>query len=798
MIKNYLKVAIRNLWKNKAFSAINIFGLSFGICCCLLMLLFIKDELSFDSFNKNAKSIYRIAFSDYLNQGGFATTPMPIGPALKEQFPEIKAATRIAYQEPSLFKYNTNQYFETYAFADADIFKIFSFPFAEGNPNTALTEPNSIVISERMAKKYFGNEDPLNKIINIGSSGKLNSVVKGVFKGLSDNSHLQFDFLISCSTRERLGWSSLWRQMPGNYTYVLLPEDYDISKLTQKLRAFVEKNVGNELKENGNPTYKMMLQPLTEIHLTSHLQEERPGSGNMAYIYLFASIALAILIIACINFINFATAHAIKRTKEIGVRKVIGAQRFQIIKQFLSESVITFFFATLLSLLFAQLLLPVYNELSGKSFHFPDLLQVRVIIGLIATGVIAAIAAGFFPAISIAGISSIEALKGKTAYNNSKDRVRKSLVVVQFVASLSLIIASVVVFQQMRFIRRQTFINQAEQVIVFPVNSTIAEKFEVLKNQLNSNPDIVYTSAATNVPGFTNDGWPIRLNESTPLIQSENYVTDDDFLAAMNFKLLAGRKLSGKNASDITSGFLLNETAIHELGFKDPQQAVGKTIIWGADNKKRGTIQGVLKDFHFKSLHEKIAPALFQFAPYDWMTYNYVLVKLKPTDVGSTIDFVKKTVAGIDAGWVVDYKFYDDNFAQLHIKDEQQGKVFTVFAGIAILISCLGLLGLSIYSTEQRRKEIGIRKVLGASVNGIVVLLSKDFVKLVLIALIIASPLAWYFMTKWLDDFAYRINISWWVFVMAGMIALLIALVTVSFQAIKAAIANPVKSLRTE
>jgi putative ABC transport system permease protein len=798
MIKNYFKTAFRNLWRNKIFSSINIFGLAFGLSCCLMMILFIRNELSYDHFNKNIKSIYRVAFSDYLNQGGCATTPLPVGPALKDQLPEIKAFTRISTMDPYLMKYGTNEYFEPISFGDEELFKIFSFPFIEGNPNTALRDPNSIVLSEQMAKKYFGNEDPLNKIVKIGSTGSLNSRVTGVFKKLPQNSQLQFTCLISFSTQYKLGWTTnLWQQMPGNYTYVLLNSPGDAKKVSAKLPSFVQHNDGSELTKDIS--YNLMLQPLSNIHLQSKLQSELPGAGNMSYIYLFGAIAIIILAIACINFVNFATANAIKRAKEIGIRKVIGAQRRQLIKQFLSESFITYLLAALIALLLAQLFLPVFNFVAGKSFAASDILQPVIVIGLLLIGIITGFVAGLFPAWSISQLSSIAALKGSVSNSGRKVILRKALVTVQFVASMALMVASAVVFQQMKYIRNQSSLKQRDQVIVFPINSKLVKGYDALKNQLISNSNILDVTGSTNVPGFTHDSWPIRLTENSEAVQTENYVADDNFFRTMNFSILAGRELTAKNATDIREGFVLNETAVHALGFKNIQDAIGRTILWGGDKeKKHGSIVGVVKDFHFASLHEKIAPALVQFAYYDWMTYNYLLVKLHPGNLNSTIDFIKKTVASYDANWLVDYKFFDENFATLHKKDEQQGQVFATFAVIAILISCLGLFGLTIYATHQRVKEIGIRKVLGASVTGIVNLLSKDFVRLIIIAAFIAFPISWWAMNKWLEDFAYRVQINWMIFLEVGISTILLALITVSFLAIKAANANPVKSLRTE
>ena len=464
-------------------------------------------------------------------------------------------------------KYGDKEYFEPLSFADEDIFKIFSFDLLEGDPNSALKQPNSIVISEQMARKYFGNEDPLNKILKIGSSGALNSTVTGVFRDLPQNSQLKFNSVVSFATMYKLGWTTnLWQQMPANYTYVLLKNAGDEKKITDKLSAFVQHNDGTELKKDVS--YKLILQPLASIHLASHLQGELPGAGDISYIYLFTAIAFIILLIACINFVNFATANAIKRIKEIGVRKVIGAQRSQLIRQFLNESLLTYFLAMLLALFLAQLLMPVFNYISGKSFTSADITQPIIIGGLLLTGMIAGLGAGLFPAWSISQLSSIDALKGKINRAGSKIALRKVLVTVQFAASLGLMVCASVVFQQMQFIRSQVSLTQGKQVIVFPINNALVEKYDALKTQLLQNSNIADVTATTNAPGFSGDSWPIRLTQNSPSVQTENYVTDDDFLKTMNIPVLAGRSLNQHIASDVKSGFVLNETAVYALDLR--------------------------------------------------------------------------------------------------------------------------------------------------------------------------------------------------------------------------------------
>jgi putative ABC transport system permease protein len=620
------------------------------------MGLYIQNELNFDRFHKNASSIYRVAFSDYLNEGGYATTPIPIGGAMLDQLPEVKAMTHLATGDPYLFKYGTNQGFEKLTFADASIFNIFSFPLVEGDANTALKDPFTIVISEKLAKKYFGNESPLNKLLKIGSTGSISSVVKGVFKTIPQNSHLQFDCLVSFATWNKLEYpSTLWRQMPGNYTYILLNENADIKKLEQKLPQFVSKNVGEELKQQKNPSYKLMLQPLLPIHLNSHLQGEAPGGGNMTYVFLLGAIALIILLIACINFINFSTANAMQRMREIGVRKIIGAGKMQLAGQFLAESVFTFFIAALVALVLAQILLPVFNSTADRSFVIYDFINPGVMTALVLTGCLTGIAAGIFPAWSVSRITSIDALKGKISGLGKRSSLSRVLVTTQFVASIVLIISATVVYQQMQYVRNLAASKEGDQVVVFRMNGKVVKKLDVLKAQLLSSPAIKDFAASTNVPGFTNDGWPIRLTENSTPIQAQNYVADDRYLETMDLQLIAGRKLSSENTSDIKEGFIINETASKALGFATPQQAIDQQLLWGGDEKKRGKIAGVVKDFHINTLHEKISPAVIQFAPYPWMTYQYALIKLPPTHIANSIAFIKKAVATIDPDWLVDY-----------------------------------------------------------------------------------------------------------------------------------------------
>ncbi|MDX1943014.1 MAG: ABC transporter permease [Saprospiraceae bacterium] len=798
MFGNNLKIAFRLLMKQRFYAFINIFGLTTALACCLLMGLYIQQELTYDRYHQNADRIHRVVFDNYLDLGAYATLPLPVAPALKADFPEIERCARIATAFESIVKHEQNRFFEKLTFVDTDLPQLFTMPFVAGNSQTALAEPNQVILSESYARKYFGDENPIGKTLEVGTSGSLNATVTGVFKDFPANSHIRFDLGLSFATFDKVyGTPTLWRQMPQNYTYIQLAENASPTQLRSKLKDFAKANVANEIT-NWETTYRLNLQPITSIHLHSHLENEFEPNGRWATIYLFACIALIVLMIAGFNYVNQSTARFAKRAKEVGILKTIGAGRKQLIGQFISETLLITLVAGVGALLLAQVVLPVFNTISGKDLQINELYQPLMITGLAALVAITGLGAGVFPAFILSGFKPVEAFRGRVGNVSLFNSLRQTLVVSQFTISIALIVATLIVQQQMNYVRQSFRPAGKEQVVTFQVNNELNEKYDVLKQKLLAKAGVLQVSACSNIPTFYGDSWPIMRDLNSPKIQTENYAMKDDFIETMGLELIAGRGLEEERSADVTGGFVINETAVKELGFESSEKALGQTILWGGDNKKQGTVLGVVKDFHFGSFHDVIPPALLQFSPYDWMTPNFIAIRLNIDNYETIAAEIRKSVAELSPAWYADVRFMDDNVAQLHQKDIQLGRLFGAFSILAIIISCLGLLGLSTYVVEQRIKEIGIRKIMGASVRQITILLSKDFIRLVLIANGIAFPIAWWAMDKWLEDFAYRANLSWWIFVAAGVGAIAIALLTVSFQAIWAAVANPVKSLRTE
>ncbi len=799
MFQNYLKIAFRQLFRHRLYSTISISGLAISIACCLLMLVYIQSELSYDQHNEEPEQIYRLVFDNYMEHGAFATTPFPVGRELKNDFPEIEAMTRLSQGFKSLVRFENQKFFDQIAFVDTGLVDVFKLEFLAGNPKEIFTKANEVILSESAAKKFFGEENPIGQTLEIGSTGSLNSVVSGVFRDFPQNSSIQFEVATSFATFTKVwGKPNLWQQMPNNYTYFRLRKDADPDEFVAKLPEFAERHVGADM-ENWQNEYQLAIQPLLDIHLKSKLNRDN-SKGNLATIKLLATIALLVLLIACINYVNYATARFARRAREVSIRKVVGAGRGQLIRQFLGETLLVAFFAGALAMVVGEMLLPVFNLISGKVFNSGDLQQPYIYASLIGIILLVGIGAGIFPALFLSGFRPAEVLKGKFANLSMATVSRKGLVVLQFSASISLLVATLVVFNQMQFVRNSILPDAGSQVAVFQANSKISEKFETLKQQLLKTPGLLNVSAGSNMPTFYGDSWPLsKTNDPNgESVQTENYAIENDFVETLGYELIAGRALSKDLASDVEAGFVLNETAVKMQGFESPDAALGQTLYWGGDTKKRGTVLGVVKDFHFESLHSQVEPAVLQFAPYKWMTSQFVAIRMIPQNMEQISKSIQNEVAQIDPSWLADLKFLDQNFYELHQKDLQQGRIFGAFALLAIFISCLGLLGLATFSAEQRTKEIGIRKVLGASVGNLIGLLSKDFIKLVFIALFVGLPIAWYGMNDWLSNFAYRIDLQWWMFALAGGTALSIAFFTVSFQSVKAALMNPIESLRSE
>ncbi len=801
MIRNYFRIALRNLWRYKGFSSINIFGLASGMACSLLIFLFVKDEKSYDRFNKDPENIYRVV-KDFVNDDGSrlpdATTPPAVAPALQKEIPEIEAVTRVfpGWGRDFLIKYGNKKIVEQRLYrADGSFFNVFTFSFVKGDVKNAFKNTQSIVITEAIAQKYFGDEDPIGKILSVDDLG--NMMVSGVIKDVPSNSHFHFDFLISVRTFPGNDLDGNWGWY-NFYTYIKLKPNANVASLTKKIQEIYKRNDA----EGKNIFY---VQRLTDIHLTSSLKWELESNSDKLYVYVFTIIGIFILLIAGINYVNLATAKASVRAKEIGVRKVTGALRSSLINQFLTESVITCLIASVLAVAMAQLLLPVVNSLTQKQLTVVG--NPAVLVYIFFSAIFLGIIAGVFPAIYLSSFRPIAVLKGLKLSEKKTLNLRKALVVLQFTISIVLIIGALIISQQMHFIQSAKLGLNKEQVLIAK-NTFSPQERRAFLNDVLQVPGVKRAAAADGVVGGQNwtNGMRYRGSENSQLI---NFLSvSNDFVDVMGMEVKEGRNFSAQFPADTMNNgipggpldqnigsVLVNETAIKDLGIPEP--AVGKQLLWGNDKDTMYyvTIVGVLKDFHFTSLKNQIKPFAFVNIPHrQW----YLTLKLSAENMQNTIAQVEKTWKKYSSERPFQYAFLDETYARLYQSESRFQKVFISLVILGILIACLGLLGLSTFAAQQRVKEIGIRKVLGASVSNVVSLLSKDFLKLIIAALILATPLAWYFMNKWLQGFAYRINISWWVFVIAAVAAISIALITVSFQAIKAALANPVKSLRTE
>ncbi len=803
MLKNYFKIAYRSLLKHKGYTFINLVGLAVGMACCLLIAFYVQDELSYDQYHKNAERIYRVlhayragdaaenssapAAEDYQVWGN-----SPVGPALAADFPEIEEMVQFDSPSNLLFEFGDKRFQEKKVrYMDSTAFELFNWKMLAGNPKKALVAPNSLVLTESTAKKYFGNSNPIGKTIIIDN--EMPYIVTGVIEDVPDNSQFTFDVLrpMSRFRQKRPEIFNTWGYVDF-YTYFRLREGADIASLQKKIPAFLKRH---GQVEDG---YSITFEPMTEAYLHSQAGRQPGKTGSLSNIYIFSSIAVFILLIACINFMNLSTARSMERAKEVGVRKVIGADHSQLILQFLAESVILSLLAAVLALLLAALALPAVQELSGKAFDYEMLLSWEVVLMVLGAALVVGIFAGSYPAWVLSGFRPAHVLKGAFRSSSSGIALRKGLVVFQFSLSMALIAGTAIVFSQLNHLRTKDLGFRQEQMLVidFGYDEAVGEKIETIKNIFENHPDVQSASASRSVPGdfIPNAGTAVQsaggeMQMKSPLI----YEIDYDFIPHFEIEMAAGRAFSRDFPADTAQSLILNEAALELYGYTSPEEAVGKRFSqWG----REGIIVGVVKDFNFRSLHNNIEPLSLRLSPRDELTRLSLRIEA---------DKLSQTIAELEQLWgemvphrPFIYTFLDESFNQQYQADVRFGKIFSVFAGMAIFIACLGLFGLATYTAQQRTKEIGIRKVLGASVASIVSLLSKDFLKLVLVAAIIAFPVGWYPMHKWLQDFPYRIDIPLWVFLAAGIFAGIIAFLTISLQAVKAATANPVKNLRTE
>ncbi len=817
MLRNYLKIAVRNLRRSKSFSAINILGLSVGMTCCMLLVLYIRSELSFDKHHQHANDLYLVSSDALFSAGSYEEIPRlpsPYAAALKAEFPEVAQVTRVwanFLESKTLFQVRESgkpvqAFYETKGYAvDSSFFDVFTYQFTEGNAKTALLDAHSILLSEAVAHKLFGNAPALNKLIRInGEMGKGESYkVTGVFRDESARSHIDARFFMPMTA----GWvGGFLRDQAQNfhnnnmfYTYLRLHAGSSMAPLNRKLPAFIEKYARKDLAANGKDK-RIFLVPVPNLHLYGRIREVITPTNSTTYLYILASIALFTLLIACINFMNLATARSAKRAAEVGIRKVMGAERSALIGQFLGESMVLTLLALLIAVGLVAGLLPVFNQLTGKELAFTELVNPAIIGAFILLALLTGLLAGSYPAFYLSVFNPVEVLKGRFTNSISAIALRRGLVVFQFVISVGLVLATVVIQQQMNFLRSQPLGFDKDQQLVIPLRSDEAHKaYTALLSEIKGNGQVLGASGAMYYPGIINpsDVSLYRPDQTVNQIQSvkTNWV-DQDFMQQMGFQLVKGRLFSRAFPGDVNDRMIVNEATLRQLGIP-----LEKAIGYKLNHDQQGNVAsveivGVIKDFHFEDLHQAIQP--YAFLLNNEPFFNYLIVHVNTAHVDSVLPFLEQTWKAIRPDEPFEYSFLDEDFQRNYQADARTSRIVTYFTVISILISCLGLFGLAAFAAQQRTKEIGVRKVLGASVSSIVGLLSKDFIRLVVVAIVIASPLAWYAMNKWLQGFAYKIEITWWMFAGAGLLAVGIALLTVSFQSVKAALMNPVKSLRSE
>jgi predicted permease len=786
MFKSYLKVAWRNILRHKAFSSINIVGLAIGLTCSIFILLWVQHELSYDRFNKDASRMYRLVCA----ASGFKAAVNPAGmPAeLKARMPEIEEATRISQFQSRVLQVGDKKFEEKQLLCvDSNFLRMFTYPLIKGDRKTALMRPDAIIISQAMATKYFGKENPLGKFIKRDPG--INMTVTGIMKDVPATSHVKFDAVMPMSSIYNDNWdlkNNVWDNF-NFFTYLKLnkePDKKQIEKFNSRIDE-IYKQHEKDLKVN------FWLQPLTDIHLLSDFQVDIPGHGNMQYVNIFFVVAIFILVVACINYMNLATARSERRAKEVGLRKVVGAGRRQLIGQFLGESLLITILALIIAVAAVYLLLPAFNHLSGKQIHF-NILEGKWMIAVAAMALTTGLLSGSYPALFLSGFQPVKVLKGSKIISGGNKLFRNGLVVTQFAVSIILLAGTVVVYQQLKFIRDMNLGFDKSNLIYTQMKGEMWSKQDALKNELKRNPLTSDFAVINDIPvdltsGTVNVQWEGK-DPNSQIVFPTLHVSEE-FFDVFRMTMLSGRPFSKDFKSD-TSNYILNEKAAKVMGMT-PESAIGKPLsLWN----KKGTIVGVVKDFNFKPVQQPIEPMILGLNQWG----GVVVVRTQPGKTAETISALEKIVVSINPTFPFSYDFLDQNIANMYQGEQRMGSLFNIFAVLAIIISSLGLYGLSAFMAEQRTKEIGVRKVLGASVSNMVVMLSSGVTRLILVAVVIAVPVAWWAIKSWLESFAFRVQLSWVIFVGASLAALMIGWITVSFESVKAALANPAKSLRNE
>jgi len=807
MIKNYIKTAFRTLTKNKGFTAINVLGLALGLATCLLIVFYVFDELGYDRYNVNANRIYRV--DEAIRFGGttnsFAVAPPPLAESMKTDFPEIEQVTRFRTRGGNQVKKgNLNIQENNMVYADSTLFKVFTLPMISGDPASALKEPHSLVINERTALKYFNTTNAVGRMMTFNDTSLYK--VTGVIKNIPKQSHFDFDFLISMSTLPQ-SRDNAWFSSNFN-TYILLRPGADYKALNAKMPNFFRVHAGPQLQSIIHVTYEQFLKggnyfrfnftPLPDIHLHSNMIAELGANGNIQYVYIFSAIAIFILLIACVNFMNLSTARSANRAREVGVRKVLGSPRKYLIFQFLTESVIVTLVSAVIAVVAAWLLLPVFNQISNKELAVTPqiiswLLPVLFIIIIIIGGL-----AGSYPAFFLSAFQPIDVLKGKISAGFKGGFLRSFLVVFQFSISIFLIIGTLIIYNQLKYIQNKDLGYNRDHVLCIWDVYTLGDKAKSFKHEVNQIAGVQSSTLTSALPtsnyGNTSTIFKDPVVDQKRSLMTQEWNIDEDYIPTLGIKIKDGRNFLSQMKTD-SDALVINETAARMLQFKNPlNQLVYVPQDQNAKILKPYHIIGVVKDFNFQSLRDNVTPLVFYYSE----DRGALSVRINSANIPALLDLMKAKWHNFSPNQQFNYSFMDKDFEAMYRSEQRMGTISVIFTSFAIIIACLGLFGLAAYAAEQRTKEIGVRKVLGASIGAIVSMLSKDFIKLVIISIIIASPLAWWAMHYWLQNFAYRQNIQWWVVAVAGIAAILIAFITISFQSIKAALTNPVKSLRSE
>jgi len=797
MLRSYIIVALRSLRRQGFYSFINIFGLTAGILCSLFLLLYIQDELSFDNFHRNSASIYRVGMHASIQDTklDICQAMAPIGPAMKTDFPEVDDYVRIVYFGRELVTKDAQQFYEEkFYFADSSFFSVFSFPLLSGDAKTALTEPNTIVLTESIARKYFGDEDPIGKVIKTGSE-EWQRVVKGVMKDPPANSHFKPAALVSYSSLpadQVENWGNI-----NTWVYLKLALGTDPAVLEARSADFMEKYVG-ELFRQFNAKADFFLEPLASIHLHSSVDGQIEPSGDISYIYLFGAVSFFILLVASINYMNLATARATVRAKEVGIRKVLGSYKKQLMIQFTAEAVVITFMAVVLSVVLAFFLLPYFNELSGKSISMEFYKDPVILLALLGILVFLGLVSGSYPAFYLSGFQSAQVLKGRVSSKSGNPLLRKALVIFQFSISIVMVVCTWIVYDQLQFMKEKNLGFNKDQVIRIPLEGQEARrKFAVLRQALLKNPDIYAAGSGWTTPGldFNLNGIYVEMEDGEFTEKGfVSYQVDAGYLPVFEIEVLEGRNFSEEIKSDTSQSVIVNQELVRDMGWKEP---LGKRfrVLIGDDFKTREVkVIGVIKNFHQRALQEPIRPMIL----HNTDENGILLVRINTAKAGEVLSFIDETWKEVIKNRPLEYSFVEQDFYEQYVADEAKGKVFATFSVFTIVIACLGLFGLASFTAEQRKKEIGLRKVIGASVSSIMVLVSKDFLKLIAISILIAFPVAYFVMQRWLEEFAFRISPRPLTFLLSASLILVVTIVTVGYHSLVAAMGNPVASLKEE